>query len=86
MICCNIEIGALKQEVYHYDNITGKFDKIGHTNIDFLSDYMVLQCYNLKDYSIHLYGNKSYCDGIVENIYNSEIKNYNQKKVYVEVN
>lgn len=83
-IVSSVNLFNTDQYIFIYDD-SGKRE-IASTTIDNLAEVIVSSCYTYDIYNIHLYGNEGYLEGFIEDIQMYNVKNYNTKKINIEVN
>ena len=84
-IFCKPELFDLHQHIYIIDNKGGQ-SMTALSTIEDLPKTLFSLCYSKNIFDIHLVGNKSYLDPIVESIKEFEIKTYNNSKIKIGVN
>lgn len=78
-IICKIDMTALEQIVY-VDNHILRF------KLDMLYKALNQLCYSKEIYTVHLFGNEDFIDGIMSDMFADEMTQYGDNKIKVEVN
>lgn len=79
-IICNINLFSLNQYVDFPD---GRSMQVPFEN---LPHFLQGVCYEEGIYTIHLFGNEKFIEGIIEDIKSYEIMSYSENKIKFEVN
>lgn len=83
-IICEVNPSMFKQIVLFYEDE----ELVGDERIPFsdLVNYLITTCYAEQCYDLHLFGNWSYLEGIIQNINTQEATQYNIHRINIEVN
>lgn len=80
IVLCKIDMFSAEQEV----QLPG-----GHVErvpLDTIYTYLPMVCYNLNVPKIHIFGNQKFCEGIASQIKETQIANYSNFNIEIEVN
>ena len=84
-IVCNINMFDLNQHIILVKD-NGTSEEITTSTINNLGDLIVASCSKFNLNKIHLFGDKKYIDGIIENILSINSSKYKINNIELEVN